>query len=294
MTTRRSIAGRLALLVALSLLASASATAVDAGAAPALARPPLAVPERPSSSPTLLGLPPSGVPVAPPSRAGSADASGLSKIKHIVIIVQENRSFDEYFGTYPGADGIPMKKNGVPKACVPAPNGGPCVRPYHDVGSVDSGGPHHQKDASYDINGGKMDGFLQRAVDNPRGYDCPTTNDARCMPGTTLPDVMGYKTAQDIPNYWTYAKQFVLQDHMFEPVRSWSLPAHLFLVSGWSAICQDPKDPMSCTTATAEPRRSGIRRAWRALRLDRHHLPAPQGRCLVALLRRQRHAGRLW
>ena len=33
--------------------------------------------------------------------------SGIHKIRHVVIIMQENRSFDEYFGTYPGADGIP-------------------------------------------------------------------------------------------------------------------------------------------------------------------------------------------
>ena len=40
-------------------------------------------------------------------------SAGLSKIKHVIVIMQENRSFDHYFGTYPGADGIPMK-NGRP------------------------------------------------------------------------------------------------------------------------------------------------------------------------------------
>jgi hypothetical protein len=49
--------------------------------------------------------------------------------------------------------------------------------------------------------------------------------------------VRGYKTATDIPNYWAYAKNFVLQDHMFEPSRSASLTAHLFMVSAWSAYC---------------------------------------------------------
>jgi phospholipase C len=49
---------------------------------------------------------------------------------------------------------------------------------------------------------------------------------------------MGYHDAREIPNYWTYAKNFVLNDHMFEPVTSWSLPAHLDLVSGWSARCR--------------------------------------------------------
>ena len=35
------------------------------------------------------------------------DVAGIHKIKHVVIIMQENRSFDSYFGTFPGADGIP-------------------------------------------------------------------------------------------------------------------------------------------------------------------------------------------
>jgi phospholipase C len=59
---------------------------------------------------------------------------------------------------------------------------------------------------------------------------------------------MGYHTEREIPNYWTYARDFVLQDHMFAPADSWTLPAHLFLVSAWSARCSDPRDPMSCTS----------------------------------------------
>ena len=46
--------------------------------------------------------------------------AGIHKIKHVIVIMQENRSFDTYFGTYPGADGIPMQ-NGVPTVCVPDP-----------------------------------------------------------------------------------------------------------------------------------------------------------------------------
>ena len=66
---------------------------------------------------------------------------------------------------------------------------------------------------------------------------------------------MGYKTAADIPNYWAYAKNFVLQDRMFEPVRSKSLPAHLFMVSAWAAICTRPSDPSTCqsTLANSDP-----------------------------------------
>src|SRR4029450_10238725 len=66
-------------------------------------------------------------------------------------------------------------------------------------------------------------------------------------------DVMGYHDGRDIPNYWTYARHFVLQDHMFEPNASWSLPAHLFLVSEWSARCSRRGDPMSCENALEAP-----------------------------------------
>ncbi len=53
-----------------------------------------------------------------------------------------------------------------------------------------------------------------------------------------LIDVMGYHDAREIPNYWTYAQNFVLQDNIFEPNSSWSWPEHLFMVSGWSATCR--------------------------------------------------------
>src|SRR5215831_6560115 len=56
----------------------------------------------------------------------------LAKIQHVIIIMQENRSFDHYFGTFPGADGIPMT-NGVPTVCVNDPVSGVCVRPFHDT-----------------------------------------------------------------------------------------------------------------------------------------------------------------
>src|SRR5207302_5518904 len=67
----------------------------------------------------------------------------IHKIRHVVVIMQENRSFDSYFGTYPGADGIPMR-NGVPTVCVPDPAHGGCQRPYHDPRDINGGGPHGQ------------------------------------------------------------------------------------------------------------------------------------------------------
>jgi phospholipase C len=64
---------------------------------------------------------------------------------------------------------------------------------------------------------------------------------------------MGYHDAHEIPNYWAYARNYVLQDHMFQPDLSWSMPAHLYMVSGWSAKCSKKGDPMSCVDAIQAP-----------------------------------------
>src|SRR5207249_4563358 len=66
------------------------------------------------------------VPLLGPSSA-SAALTGIHKIQHVIMVMQENRTFDSYFGTYPGAAGIPMS-NGVPTVCVPDPNTGGCQR----------------------------------------------------------------------------------------------------------------------------------------------------------------------
>ena len=93
--------------------------------------------------------------------------AGIHKIKHVIIIEQENRSFDSYFGTFPDADGIPMTK-GVPTVCVAMPDGG-CQAPYHDTADVNGGGPHGEASAVADVDAGKMDGFITQATDAKKG-----------------------------------------------------------------------------------------------------------------------------
>jgi phospholipase C len=178
---------------------------------------------------------------------------GIHKIKHVIVIMQENRSFDHYFGTYPGADGFPRDPNGEFAVCVPDPAKGACQRPYHDTSDLNAGGPHGQANATADVAGGKMDGFIAQA-ENARRRGCKQDpNNPLCSQRAENPDVMSYHDGQDIPNYWAYARNFVLQDHMFEPNASWSLPAHLFMVSEWSARCARRGDPMSCVSALQNP-----------------------------------------
>jgi phospholipase C len=187
---------------------------------------------------------PSALTLPSPSAAGT-----IHVIQHVIVIMQENRSFDTYFGTYPGADGIPMS-NGTPSVCVPNPVAGGCDKAFHMTANSDSGGPHGQVNAGADIAGGAMNGFIGQAEHAKQG--CAGTFNPTCA-GTGTPDVMGYMDQREIPNYWTWAGDYVLQDHMFEPNASWSLPAHLFMVSGWSAKCSNPGNPMSCTSAVQNP-----------------------------------------
>jgi phospholipase C len=174
-------------------------------------------------------------------------SAGVHKIRHVIVVMQENRSFDSYFGTYPGADGIAMT-NGTPAVCVPNPAGG-CTRPYRDAADVNGGGPHGEANAVADADGGKMDGFIRQRDRAKKA--CGNVNDPACTGGGS-PDVMGYHTGAEIPDYWTYAKDFALDDHMFEPVKSWSLPDHLYMVSAWSAKCKN-QSPMSCVNNIVGP-----------------------------------------
>ncbi len=181
-----------------------------------------------------------------PAVAGATDP--IHKIRHVVVIMQENRSFDNYFGTFPGADGIPMR-NGTPIACLPDPLAGHCIRPHHDSHNVDRDLWHDAWSYGDDYDGGRMDGFARTATICSTGLHHP-----RCRPNPYLAiEAMGYHDQREIPNYWAYAKHFVLQDHMFEPTDSWSLPAHLYLLSGWSALCTTSGDPMSCRTDIKAP-----------------------------------------
>jgi phospholipase C len=131
-----------------------------------------------------------------------------SKIQHIVYILKENRSFDNYFGTFPGADGA---TTGVISTGERIRLGHTPDRTAHDLG-------HTWDDAHTAMNGGKMDQF-------DLVEDGNVNNDFLSM--TQHVD-------SDIPNYWSYAEHFALGDHMFESIAAESFPSHLYAVAGQS------------------------------------------------------------
>jgi phospholipase C len=144
------------------------------------------------------------LPVIPRPSSSQLDAF-RSKIQHIVFIIKENRSFDSYFGTYPGADGATSGVISTGERMVL--KRGPDRMP-RDIG-------HDWDDARRAMNGGKMDRFdLVR--------DGNVSNDFLSMTQFL---------ATDIPNYWNYAEHFALADHMFSSLAGPSFPNHLYTVA---------------------------------------------------------------
>ena len=240
--------------------------------------------------------------VGPSPRVASAKASssttlrGIHRIKHVIVIMQENRSFDSYFGTYPGADGIPMK-DGVPTVCLSTESARRCIAPFHDRHDMNAGGPHSLQNALVDVAHGEMNGFVRQQEHGLR--DCVQTFNPACTEGSRL-DVMGYHNGRDIPNYWAYARNFVLQDHMFEPDATWSLPAHLFMVSGVVGALHEARRPdelrqrgRQAGVAAGLPPPAAKAQPDARLRLDRPHVPPAQTRRQLGVLRVQGRAARL-
>lgn len=142
--------------------------------------------------------------------APDAPTSIDTPIKHVVVIVKENHTFDNYFGTFPGAEGTTTctTKQGT-IAAGQAPD-----RTPRDL-------CHAHDCALADWNGGKMDGWLDVSGASQNG------DNLFC-------DQYGEK---GIPNYWAYAKKYALADHYFANELGPSFPGHMFYLAaqaGWS------------------------------------------------------------
>lgn len=135
---------------------------------------------------------------------------GISQIQHIVFIVKENRTFDNYFGTFPNANGA---TSGTLSTGQVIPLGHtPDVMP-NDIA-------HNWTAVHMAVDGGKMDKF-----DLIQGG-------GTLVNGTPL----AYTQLQqsDIPNYWAYAQTFVLSDNTFSSLEGPSFPNHLYTVAAQS------------------------------------------------------------
>ena len=147
-----------------------------------------------------------------PAPAGARTPT--TPIRHIVVLMQENHSFDNYFGTYPGADGLPAGTC-LPKSFRNASLG--CVRPSHMGGGAVLGLGSDPTLFARQFHGGRMDGFVA-AYRVGRGLG-------------GLPNPLGYYDERDLPFAWNLADRYVLFDRFFSSARGGSVWNHLFAIT---------------------------------------------------------------
>lgn len=139
------------------------------------------------------------------------------KIKHVVFVLLENRTFDTVFGRFPGADGATTAHDAT-LGTFPLPHA-PAFG-WHDV-------DHEYGNVLAGVNGGKMDGFSRNNGANENG---------------DLAAFWQYDR-QDIPNFWRYAQTFTLGDHMFSSILGPTFPNHLASVAAQSGgIVTNPQN----------------------------------------------------
>src|SRR5258708_12443973 len=114
--------------------------------------------------------------------SGTSSTSSTTKtypvktpIKHVIVIMQENRSFDTYFGTFPGADGLPRDGGGHFTTCSPDPQTLQGVFPHHNPTDKNGGGPHGAPNALAHTNGCQVNGFQAPPANTQRSSPKPNS-----------------------------------------------------------------------------------------------------------------------
>jgi len=231
----------------------------------------------------LAAAAPFGPAIAAPSLPAASGRAALradhrphaptTPVKHFVVLLQENHTFDNYFGTYPGADGIPKH------VCMPlnrANGPRPCVSPFH-IGNrsiVDL--DHSELSARRDLNGGQMDGFVA----------------AQRLRSVNPKQAMGYYNGSDLPFYWNMADRYVLFDHFFSSALGGSWINHVYWMAAGVGNGADsvPHGGLAITTIFDRLQQAGL--SWKFY--VQHYNPSITYRTLRRLKNPNRASQAVW
>jgi len=150
---------------------------------------------------------------AEPRPESSVEVAGTTPIRHVFVIMKENHAFDNYFGTFPGAEGLP------PGIALPDGQGG-TIAPHWIDGNSTGDIPHSREAMLTAWNNGSNDGFAIAA--------------SAWGPDRAL-DSMGYYDERQLPFYWSLADEFTLADRYFQPMFGPTIPNRLFSFAGTNA-----------------------------------------------------------
>ncbi len=159
-----------------------------------------------------------------------AGRSIKSPITHVIIIIQENRTMDNLFNGFPGADTV---KFGLTST------GGKVPLTPTNLSSVHAYDPDHSHNVGFitEFDNGKMDGFDRLPVKGCK---------VKCFPNLLQ---YAYVPRSQVQPYWDMAKQYVLADKMFQTNSGPSFPAHQYLISGTSSLNGMPDSLLAAENA---------------------------------------------
>ena len=166
----------------------------------------------------------------------TAASNGLSNIKHIIFLAQENRSFDDYFGmlgAYRASLGLPNNIDGINLNAALPNTKGQLVHPFHYQTVCTENLSPAWDESHRDVDAGKMDGFMLTSTSVPSTID-PT--------GTRA---MGYYTQADLPYYYAAAARFATSDRFFSPLLANTIPNRMYLFTATSFGNAFPVNPPS-------------------------------------------------
>src|SRR5579863_916014 len=169
-----------------------------------------------------------------------------TRVKHVFVLIQENHTFDQLFGLFPGMNGQYVENLGTYLAqetdCQYDPETQACQRPFLISANPNSpnyvadapditGGNNGRYDQEVAIDRGKMDDFL---VDVEAGQPVlgPTPSPSQVEPHNESIGIEGVYDCDTVPYLWYYARNFTLFDHYFQANTGDSTPSNIQLFSG--------------------------------------------------------------
>jgi phospholipase C len=181
--------------------------------------------------------------------ANASSTSSSTPIKHLVVIYQENISFDHCFGTYPHAANPPGQPKFSPSPNTPSVNNllsagllthnSNLINPFRLDRSVtvtnDNNHSYTSEQRAFD--GGRMDRFVENdnVVPNylsPKRCSNPSKPLNFTNPCFNPSQVMGYYDGNTVTALWNYAQHFAMSDNFYQTNFGESIPGHLNLISG--------------------------------------------------------------
>lgn len=186
---------------------------------------------------------------SPPTRPVPPIAAVRQRIRHVFVIYQENHSFDNYFGTFPGAENLASPLAQTHGFRQSDPIGKSWVTPFR-ITDPDIEGPSQNRLVVFDkMHGGEMDAYVATQERLSLKKFAQNAQAARDVGLTT----MAYYDCDTIPFLWKYARTFALFDHMFQTMVGPSSPNNIAVIAAQAGQTQTARDPKK----SADPQDKG-------------------------------------